>query len=171
VVRVARTAELSVTGRLVLGQQWDDGAPLLPGWFLVGDAARVDVTGLALTYSGVRIDVSPGAHLQLGELFFNNNVQVQCRESIVIGDGVIVAEGAVIRDSDDHPVNGKPTTAPVTIGDNVWIGLRAIVLKGVTIGDGAIVAAGAVVTKDVPPGALVAGVPATVKRLGVHWEP
>lgn len=51
---------------------------------------------------------------------------------------------------------------PVCIGDDVWIGAHAVVLAGVTIGDGAIVAAGAVVTKDIPEGKIVAGVPAEV---------
>ncbi len=55
---------------------------------------------------------------------------------------------------------------PVIIGDNVWIGMNAIILKGVTIGDNSIIAAGAVVTKDVPPNTVVAGNPARfVKRL------
>lgn len=53
---------------------------------------------------------------------------------------------------------------PVTIGNDVWIGTRAMVLGGVTIGDGAIIGAGAIVTKDVPPFAIVAGVPARIVR-------
>ncbi|HEX4411549.1 MAG TPA: CatB-related O-acetyltransferase [Xanthobacteraceae bacterium] len=52
----------------------------------------------------------------------------------------------------------------VTIGNDVWIGNNANVLGGVTIGDGAVIAASSVVTKDVPPYAMVAGVPATIKR-------
>lgn len=76
----------------------------------------------------------------------------------------------MITDSDYHPINGQDPDAPVTIGEHVWIGSRSIVMKGVTIGDGAIVAAGSVVTKDVPAGALVAGVPAQVVRDGVSWR-
>lgn len=52
--------------------------------------------------------------------------------------------------------------APVTIGDKVFIGARAIILRGVTIGNGAVIGAGAVVAKDVPPMAIVAGNPAKV---------
>ena len=54
--------------------------------------------------------------------------------------------------------------APIKIGNDVWIGARAIIMDGITIGDGSIVAAGAVVTKDVPPYAIVCGVPAKVLR-------
>lgn len=57
---------------------------------------------------------------------------------------------------------------PVTIEDDVWIGARAIILRGVTIRTGAIVAAGAVVTKDVPAYAIVAGIPARI--LKYRWE-
>ena len=58
---------------------------------------------------------------------------------------------------------------PIIIGDKVWIGMRATILKGVVIGDGAIIAAGAVVTKDVSPGTLVGGVPAKLIKKDVIW--
>lgn len=55
-------------------------------------------------------------------------------------------------------------SSPITVGNDVWIGARAIVLDGITIGDGAIIGAGAVVTKDIPPYAIVGGVPAKIIR-------
>jgi acetyltransferase-like isoleucine patch superfamily enzyme len=61
-------------------------------------------------------------------------------------------------------------TQEVFIGNNVWIGNRAIIMKGVTIDDGAIIAAGSIVTKDVPARCLVAGVPAKVVRENVQWK-
>lgn len=54
--------------------------------------------------------------------------------------------------------------APITIGNNVWIGSNAVILSGVTIGDWAVVAAGAVVSKDVEPYTVVGGIPARVIR-------
>lgn len=60
--------------------------------------------------------------------------------------------------------------SPINIGHDVWIGARAIILDGVAIGDGAIVAAGAVVTKDVPPYAVVGGVPAVLIRYRFNEE-
>ena len=64
----------------------------------------------------------------------------------------------------------QPSAAPVVIGDRVWVGTRAVILKGVSIGDGAVVAAGAVVTSDVPAGAVVGGVPARVIGRADSWE-
>lgn len=62
------------------------------------------------------------------------------------------------------------TTKGVTIGNDVWIGLRAIIIDGITIGDGAIIAAGAVVTKDVAPYAIVGGIPAKIIRFRYNEE-
>lgn len=57
---------------------------------------------------------------------------------------------------------GFQESKPITIGNNVWIGTRVIIMDGVTIGDNSIVASGAIVTKDVPPYSIVGGVPAKV---------
>lgn len=62
------------------------------------------------------------------------------------------------------PEKGFTSNAVVTIGNDVWIGKNVIVRSGVTVGDGAIIAAGAVVIDDVPPYAIVAGVPAKIKK-------
>ena len=63
----------------------------------------------------------------------------------------------------DIPINDQPVlTDPITIEDDVWIGLNAVILQGVTIGRGAIVGAGAVVTKSLPPWSIAVGVPAKV---------
>lgn len=65
------------------------------------------------------------------------------------------------------PIHKQPleSKGPIIIGDDVWLGTGVIVLSNVRIGDGAVVAAGSVVTKDVPSGAIVAGVPAQVVRM------
>ena len=73
-------------------------------------------------------------------------------ESVSIGRFVKVAWDVVIMDTDLHGHSGQPAQAkPVVIEDEVWIGCRALILKGVRIGKGAIIGAGAIVTKDVPP--------------------
>ena len=83
---------------------------------------------------------------------------------LTIGDNVDIAQDTVIwtLGHDPHDDYHRDKPGPVTIGDYAWIGHRAIIMPGVTIGRGAVVAAGAVVTRDVPPMAIVGGVPAKV---------
>jgi carbonic anhydrase/acetyltransferase-like protein (isoleucine patch superfamily) len=82
---------------------------------------------------------------------------------ITIGEGSIVAPKAMILTHDASLLihTRRYRVSPVTIGDGVFVGYGAIVMPGVTIGDSAVVGAGAVVTRDVAPGVVVAGVPAT----------
>jgi acetyltransferase-like isoleucine patch superfamily enzyme len=70
---------------------------------------------------------------------------------------------------EDEPAS-IPKELTVRIGDHVWIGASAIVLKGVTIGDNSVVAAGAIVTKDVPPNTLVVGAPAVPVLTISGWQ-
>jgi acetyltransferase-like isoleucine patch superfamily enzyme len=91
-----------------------------------------------------------------------------------IGRHCLLAGGVQVYDLDGHPLDadarraGLPTPAdavrPVQIGDDVWVGAGALILKGVTIGPRSVVAARAVVTADVPPDVVVAGSPARVVR-------
>ena len=86
------------------------------------------------------------------------------RDKLIIGNHVDIASQVMIYNS-EHDINDKyfsPIIAPVEIDDYVFIGPRVIILPGVKIGKGAIIAAGAVVTKDVPPYAVVGGVPAKI---------
>jgi acetyltransferase-like isoleucine patch superfamily enzyme len=83
----------------------------------------------------------------------------------------MIAENVVIRDSDNHQILGNNCrmTQPIIIGNHVWVGMNATILKGVTIGDGAIIAAGSIVTKDVKANTLVGGVPARILKENVEW--
>jgi carbonic anhydrase/acetyltransferase-like protein (isoleucine patch superfamily) len=93
-------------------------------------------------------------------------------EQISIGAGSNVQDGAVLHGDPEQPVRlGADVTVGhravihgATLEDGCLVGIGAIVLNGVTVGAGALVAAGSVVTKDVPPGTLVMGAPAVVKR-------
>jgi acetyltransferase-like isoleucine patch superfamily enzyme len=91
---------------------------------------------------------------------------------VEIGSGCNIAWDVCIMDRDYHKCNSNiEDIKPVRICDNVWIGCRSLILKGVTIGEGSVIAAGSVVTSDVPPRAIVAGNPAKVVREGIHWLP
>lgn len=108
-----------------------------------------------------------GGRLAIGrDCFIGRGSVIVCREAITIGDDALIAEYVTIRDQDHRHGGPEPTarngfeTAPIVIGSNVWIGAKATITRGVSIGDGAVIAAGAVVTRDVPAGRVVGGVPA-----------
>lgn len=119
---------------------------------------------------GIGVIIQGSGQLFLGEKsFVGDYCVIGCNSEITIGRDVMIAQAVTIRDTDhafgrtDIPMNRQGiTTAPIRIGDDVWIGHGAAILKGVTIGQGAIVATGAVVNRDVAPYDIVGGVPARV---------
>jgi maltose O-acetyltransferase len=109
-----------------------------------------------------------GYNIHVGENFYANfDCVILDICKVTIGDNCMLAPGVHIY-SATHPLNaeernsGKEFGKPVTIGDNVWIGGRAVINPGVTIGNNAVIASGAVVTKDVPDNVVVGGNPARV---------
>ena len=113
---------------------------------------------------------SEHAKIEIGEnTFINRRSELMCKESIIIGSNCAISWDVTIADTDYHTINGTKNTEAITIGDNVWIGCKSTILKGVTIGDGAVVASGSVVTRDVPAKALVGGNPAKIIKEEVDW--
>ena len=113
-----------------------------------------------------------GSNIFVGDNFYCNfNCTIYDSCPVTIGDNVMFGPCVTVCTA-THPVKaaerlneeGAELAYPVTIGNNVWIGGGAFINPGVTIGDGAVVASGAVVTRDVPANALVAGVPAEIKK-------
>jgi acetyltransferase-like isoleucine patch superfamily enzyme len=136
-------------------------------------------------YAGCSFSVGDNGHCSIGDFTLLNGALIMAEEKIDIGSHCLISWNVGIADSDFHPLEPaqrlidaqalapyfknrpprpKLRTAPVKIGDNVWIGMNAIILKGVTIGENSVVAAGSVVTKSVEPNTVVAGNPAQVVK-------
>ncbi len=106
------------------------------------------------------------------DTFIGNGCTLSCANAVTLGARCLIASGVRIHDNDGHPLDTDrrsrgeaitlEETAPVVIGDNVWIGANAVILKGVEIGDNSVVATGAIVTRDVPANSVVAGNPARI---------
>lgn len=158
------------------------------GFFLINDGMRVkepfrgmlemnenseiNVKNSFSIYSGANIIILKGASLNLGSGYINRNVKIRCYKEISIGENVAISEDVTFWDSDAHTIRGKEeySTQPITIGNHVWIGTKAIILKGVSLGNGCVVAAGSVVTKSFPAISLIAGNPARLIRENVNWQ-
>jgi acetyltransferase-like isoleucine patch superfamily enzyme len=116
--------------------------------------------------------LTPKARIKIGNNVGLSGCSICARNYIEIGNDVLIGSGVLIVDNDAHPVSYEDRkfnpynvkSSPVVVEDGVFIGARAIILKGVTIGKGAVVGAGAVVTKSVEAGSIVCGNPAKVFR-------
>jgi acetyltransferase-like isoleucine patch superfamily enzyme len=140
----------------------------------VRDGARFVVDGIVSLQRGVRVVVD-GGELRIGHATnVNGLTKILVAESVRIGAECTLSWDVQILDNDFHAITvdgrTRPATAPVIIGDRVWIGTRAVILKGVEIGNGAVVAAGSMVSRDVPPGTIVAGMPARVVGKVDSWK-
>jgi len=124
---------------------------------------------------GERVNIEQGANFYTGweiEIGNDSSLGINCMipYDLKVGKDVMMGPDVVIIGNNhkfsnlDLPMRlqGYQEYPPVKIGDDVWIGTRAIILPGLTIGQGAIIAAGAVITKDVPPYAILAGNPARI---------
>ena len=111
----------------------------------------------------------PGCFTCGNDCAINEFVHIRAFGGVTIGNGVWIANHAALV-SETHPTDVEyvgdypPVLHPIVIEDNVWIGAHATILPGVTLGRSSIIGAGSVVTKDVPPYAIVAGVPAKILR-------
>ena len=136
-------------------------------------------------YAGCSFSIGANGRATVGDFTLLNGALVMAEEKIDIGSHCLISWNVGIADSDFHPLDPaqrlidaqavapffkdrpprpKLKTMPVKICDNVWIGMNAVVLKGVTIGENSVVAAGSVVTKSVPPNTVVAGNPAVAVK-------
>lgn len=142
------------------------------GYLELGRKSEINVNGEFSIYNGGHIIVMDNAKLNLGSGYINRNTKIRCFKEINIGQNVAISENVSIWDSDAHKIirDDYIPAIPITIGNNVWIGMNSVILKGVTLGDGCIVAAGSIVTKSFPPKCLVGGIPAKIIKENVEWE-
>lgn len=136
-------------------------------------------------YAGVSFSLGEHGTCKIGDFTLINGALIMCNERIEIGQHCLISWNVGIADSDFHPIDaaqrridtmalapfyeGRPErpvikSAPVFIEDNVWIGMNAVILKGVRIGENSVVAAGAVLSRSVPANVVVAGNPAVIVK-------
>jgi galactoside O-acetyltransferase len=144
-------------------------------------ANRVTIGSRSIVQCRISFDGRDG-QVRIGDRSYIGASHLVCHTAVSIGSDVIISWGVTVVDHDSHAVSWALRSAdvenwrmgrkswehvpvrPVIIGDKVWIGFGASILKGVTIGEGAVIGAGAVVTHEVPAYAVVGGNPAQVIR-------
>ena len=137
---------------------------------LTGDGEVEFGDGVSLVGNVVPIEIvcHKGARISIGDhTFINYGSSISAHKHIKIGRRCLLGHYLTLFDNNEHGVERRdvPTpSAPIMIGDRVWIGSCVIILPGVSIGDHAAVGAGSVVTKNIPPNCLAVGNPARVLR-------
>jgi acetyltransferase-like isoleucine patch superfamily enzyme len=171
--------------------------------FFTRSGYRMRLGGMLFLGGGVKLQIGRSARVHFGRwVWIGHDTKIRCHEGEVrigdktvmgqectisayqhvsIGEQCILADRVMLIDFDhnvaevERPIRVQGIyKRDVRVGNNVWIGFAAQILRGVTIGDNAIIGAGAVVTRDVPPNAVVGGVPARLIRMReapatLHW--
>jgi acetyltransferase-like isoleucine patch superfamily enzyme len=172
--------------------------------FLTPYGRRLKLDGLAFIGPKVVLQIGRGACVELGRWsWVGHGTKIRCHEGVVsigaktvlgqectisafqhisIGRECVIADRVMLIDFDhgmvevDRPIREQGIyKRDVRVGNNVWIGYGACILRGVSVGHNAVIGTGAVVTKDVPANAIVGGVPARIIRMreepvSLHWE-
>jgi maltose O-acetyltransferase len=173
------------------GSYWENAAAVLRArWYLrkvndVGPLVRVwgrpqihnegtirigDRTKLISHTATLALSTSSGGTLDIGEsVFINFGCALGATQLIRIGPRCAIGSHSIIIDNDFHTVDPErryvvPPSAPIIIEENVWLGARVVVLRGVTIGAHSVIGAGSVVTRNIPPRSVAVGLPARVVK-------
>lgn len=172
---VCRTRYSLVGKRISIGKKFCVSGSLKikgPGRVVIGKNVCVDGCGHPVTL----FTYSEDAVISIGSNSFVNGTRFGCQEKISIGDYAILGDARIL-DTDFHSIAPNRHSAdaiikstPVMIDENVWVGGAATILKGVHVGRDSVVGFAAVVTRDVPPGCVVAGNPACIVRNLIETE-
>lgn len=142
-----------------------------------GDNNRLIINKTARFMGPCDITMDGNSKLSVGEDAGIRDVQFVMKDAdIEVGRLCMFSNHILLRNTDSHKVisveDDQVTnkSRDIRLGEHVWIGQNATILKGVSIGNNSIVALGTIVTKDVPANAIVAGVPSRVVKTGITWD-
>ncbi len=168
-----RSAEVGKKVRLRVHGEWTNPRP---------EQLRI---GDRVILGDVIFHIHEKGRVEIGDDTAISGVRIEAATEVVIGKYCQISYNVDIHDNNGHPLDPaarkkqiqrvhawgmdlstvyESETAPVRIGDNVWIGHDATILKGVTVGENAVIATGSVVTRDVPPNSVAAGNPAKIVK-------
>lgn len=122
------------------------------------------------TIATLELVANQGGTLEIGEsAFINYGCSIAANQLVRIGAECNIGTYCIMMDNDFHRLEPerrkeRPQSKPIILEDNVWLGARVIVLRGVTIGEGSVIGAGSIVAKNIPPRSLAVGMPARVIR-------
>lgn len=174
IILLNSSAKINLDGILLLNEEIAKGSRK-DALVRVDEDAELNINGCFKVYYDSEITVYSKGKLSVGYGYLNAGSQIRCMEEISIGNQCAIGRNVMIMDFDAHHIvyedrTENKITKPIKIGNHVWIGAGATILKGVTIGDNAIIGAGAVVTRDIESNTIVVGNPAKVIKRITEWS-
>lgn len=151
------TIRISKTSSVILNQNLNFGihslfATTKKSVLILENNATLIITGQVNINRGSIVRVEDGGRLEMGQSSISEDLFLDAKSNITIGDGFLCSRRVTIRDNDGHNLisNNNPNISKsIFIGDNVWVCQEAMILKGVSIGDGSVIGAKTIITKDV----------------------
>jgi acetyltransferase-like isoleucine patch superfamily enzyme len=146
-------------------RMWGNAVVQNKGAMIIGNRVR-----FVSTIVPIELHTGARGRLEIGDsTFINYGCSIAATQSVQIGPRCHIGTYVIMMDNDFHEIEPErrtemPPSAPITLEENVWLGARVIVLRGVRIGAGSVIGAGSIVTKDIPPRSLAVGLPARVIR-------
>ncbi len=138
------------------------------------------ICGANTRLAAIEVLAAKHGHIRIGArsgFTWSTSISLHEAGAVTIGEACLIASGVLLTVSDMHSIIDIESgmrinqAEDVIVGDRVWVGGEAKLLKGAQIGSGSIIGYGSIVTKQIPENCLAAGVPAKVIRTGVTWRP
>jgi acetyltransferase-like isoleucine patch superfamily enzyme len=173
-IHISSSAELILNGDLRFNARQGDSR-FARSSLSLHENSKMIIGGFVILGHGSIIGVNPNAVLEfMGKATSNINLKIVTQQLIRIGHDTMLGSDVIIYDSDFHPTEYSNVefcthTSPVCIGDHVWIGTRAMIMKGSSIGMGSIIGANAYITGNVPANTLVSCIPSRTVLKDVKW--
>jgi acetyltransferase-like isoleucine patch superfamily enzyme len=173
-IHIRSNAQIILNGDLLFNALNDD-SPYARSYLSMFKNSKMIINGYVYLSHGSLIRVNPNAVLEfMGKVTSNINLTIDCKELIRIGNDTMMGSNVIIYDSDFHPIEYANEefcihTSPVYIGDHVWIGTRAMIMKGSNIGMGSIIGANAYFTGNVTANTLVSCIPSRTVLKEAKW--
>lgn len=174
VISIHRNAQLNLHDSLLLNGHRLKGSKV-ESYLVLRENSIMNVNGFVYLYYGATIQVHKNAQLDIGKSRINSGSVIIAAKKIVIKNGFRAGRLVFIYDSDHHPIYdskkvriNKPKD--IIINEDVWIGLKSTVMKGVIIGKGSVIGAHSLISKDVPSGVIMGSTRADVIKENILYS-
>lgn len=173
IVDISKSASIELHENLRINLPEVKGSKRETILFLREDA-KLTINGRVTLMAGATLQIQKNASITIGKTYINHGATIIVGHRMKIGDEILISRNVTIFDSDFHKLvdrDGNQLNVPrdIEIGNHVWIGVNATLLRGTKIGDGAVISAGAVVGGKIKNGTMAAGNPAR-SYSEVFWE-